>query len=136
MTHEVRPVRRAIRNLDWDLLWEKFGIATILVVVWILAAIGTPRFAIPDNLSSVLRQSAFVGVASVGMTIAIIAGTGRICSGSQCLDRGHDCAPHWCPPSLHRGSRRWWDRRIAQWRFSSSSTHPSLYRDAWYDVPR
>src|SRR5258708_25361009 len=73
VTHEARPVQRAIRNLDWDLLWEKFGIATILVVVWILAAIGTPRFAIPDNLSSVLRQIAFVVVASVGMTIDIIA---------------------------------------------------------------
>jgi ribose transport system permease protein len=82
VTHEVRPVRRAIRNLDWDLLWEKFGIATILVVVWILAAMATPRFANPDNLSSVLRQSAFVGVASVGMTIAIIAGTFDLSVGS------------------------------------------------------
>jgi ribose transport system permease protein len=82
VTHEVRLVRRAIRNLDWDLLWEKFGIATILVVVWILAAIATPRFANPDNLSSVLRQSAFVGVAAVGMTIAIIAGTFDLSVGS------------------------------------------------------
>src|SRR5260221_5997983 len=73
VTHEVRLVRRAIRNLDWDLLWEKFGIATILVVVWILAAMATPRFANPDNLSSVLRQSAFVGVAAGVCTISLLA---------------------------------------------------------------
>ncbi len=58
VTHEVRPAPRAMRNLDWDLLWEKFGIATVLVVVWILAALATPRFANLDNLASVLRQSA------------------------------------------------------------------------------
>src|SRR5260221_13231775 len=75
VTHEVRPVRRAIRNLDWDLLWEKFGIVTILVVVWILAAMATRLFASADNLSSVLRQTAFVGLASVGMPFAIFART-------------------------------------------------------------
>src|SRR6266436_1595180 len=82
VTHEVRPAPRAMRNLDWDLLWEKFGIATVLVVVWILAALATPRFANLDNLASVLRQSAFVGVAAVGMTIAIIAGTFDLSVGS------------------------------------------------------
>ncbi|HZC36477.1 MAG TPA: hypothetical protein VE242_12725, partial [Chthoniobacterales bacterium] len=68
--------------LDWDLLWEKFGIATVLIVVWILAAVATPRFGNLDNLASVLRQSAFVGVAAVGMTIAIIAGTFDLSVGS------------------------------------------------------
>ncbi len=82
VTHKVRPVRMAIHNLDWDLLWEKFGIATVLVMVWILAAVATPRFASLDNLASVLRQSAFVGVAAVGMTIAIIAGTFDLSVGS------------------------------------------------------
>jgi ribose/xylose/arabinose/galactoside ABC-type transport system permease subunit len=69
-------------GLDWDLLWEKFGIATVLILVWILAAAATPRFANPDNLASVLRQSAFVGIAAVGMTIAIIAGTFDLSVGS------------------------------------------------------
>jgi ribose transport system permease protein len=82
VTHEVRPAGSVMRNLDWDLLWEKFGIATVLIVVWILAAIATPRFANLDNLASVLRQSAFVGVAAVGMTIAIIAGTFDLSVGS------------------------------------------------------
>ena len=82
LSHEVQTPPKAIRDLDWDLLWEKFGIATVLVLAWILAAVATPRFANPDNLASVLRQSAFVGVAAVGMTIAIIAGTFDLSVGS------------------------------------------------------
>jgi ribose transport system permease protein len=75
-----RERRRAAT--DWDLLWEKFGIATVLVLVWILAVVGTPRFANLDNLASVLRQSAFVGISAVGMTIAILAGTFDLSVGS------------------------------------------------------
>jgi ribose transport system permease protein len=75
-----RETRPAV--LDWDLLWERFGIATVLLLVWILAALATPRFANLDNLASVLRQSAFVGIAAVGMTIAIIAGTFDLSVGS------------------------------------------------------
>jgi ribose transport system permease protein len=60
----------------------KFGIATVLVLVWLVAAVATPRFANLDNFASVLRQSAFVGVAAVGMTIAIIAGTFDLSVGS------------------------------------------------------
>jgi len=69
--------------IDWDLLWEKFGIAIVLILVWIVAAVGTPRFANLDNLSSVLRQSAFVGISAIGMTIAIIAGTFDLSVGSS-----------------------------------------------------
>jgi ribose transport system permease protein len=76
------PAAGRRQGLDWDLLWEKFGIATVLILVWILAAVATPRFANPDNLASVLRQSAFVGIAAVGMTIAIIAGTFDLSVGS------------------------------------------------------
>ena len=75
-----RERRRAA--IDWDLLWEKFGIATVLVLVWILAVVGTPRFANLDNLASVLGQSAFVGISAVGMTIAILAGTFDLSVGS------------------------------------------------------
>src|SRR5262245_37261091 len=82
MANEARPRRMTLRNADWDLLWEHFGIATVLILVWFLAAVATPRFANLDNLASVLRQSAFVGVAAVGMTIAVIAGTFDLSVGS------------------------------------------------------
>jgi ribose/xylose/arabinose/galactoside ABC-type transport system permease subunit len=73
---------KPVNQLDWDLLWERFGIAIVTVVVWFIAALGTPRFANVDNFISVLRQSAFVGVSAVGMTIAVIAGTFDLSVGS------------------------------------------------------
>ena len=72
-----RPAR------DWAIMWERYGISVVLVVFWILAAITTPRFLTIDNLDNVLRQSSFVGVAAVGMTIAIIAGTFDLSVGSN-----------------------------------------------------
>lgn len=70
------------QTYDWDILWEQYGISAVLVVAWGLAAVLVPNFASTDNLVSVLRQSAFVGVAAVGMTIAIISGTFDMSVGS------------------------------------------------------
>jgi len=72
---ELSVTARIVNQLDWDLLWERFGIAVVTVVVWFIAGLATPGFANVGNFVSVLRQSAFVGVSAVGMTIAIIAGT-------------------------------------------------------------
>jgi ribose transport system permease protein len=72
-----------ISQLDWDLLWERFGIAVVTAVIWLIAGLTTPGFANTDNLVSVLRQSAFVGVSAVGMTIAIIAGAFDLSVGSN-----------------------------------------------------
>lgn len=63
------------RARDWDVLWERYGITVVLLVAWVLAALFTPNFATKDNFFNMLRQGSFVGVAAVGMTIAIISGT-------------------------------------------------------------
>ncbi len=80
ITQETKP--SAFKNLDWDVLWERFGIATVLVIGWILAILFVPKFSNPDNMLNVIRQSAFVGCAAVGMTIAIISGTFDLSVGS------------------------------------------------------
>jgi len=69
-------------NLDWDTLWERFGIATVLLIGWICAYFLVPKFSNPDNMLNVIRQSAFVGCAAVGMTVAIISGTFDLSIGS------------------------------------------------------
>lgn len=79
---ETLPTRKVVARLDWDLLWERFGIAFVTAIVWLIADLSTPRFANLDNFVSILRQSAFVGVSAVGMTIAIIAGTFDLSVGS------------------------------------------------------
>ncbi|MGD8465690.1 MAG: ABC transporter permease [Anaerolineae bacterium] len=63
------------RTRDWDVMWERYGITAVLLVVWTLAALFVPNFATADNFLNILRQGSFVGVAAVGMTIAIISGT-------------------------------------------------------------
>ena len=81
-TAEVRrPEGRKTRN--WALLWEKYGISAVLVGTWIFAALFTPNFATIDNLQNVLMSASFVGVAAVGMTIAIISGTFDLSVGSN-----------------------------------------------------
>lgn len=76
------PQTTSRRGLDWDVMWERYGISAVLVVVWAIAALTLPNFASRDNLLNVLRQSSFVGVAAVGMTVAIIAGTFDLSVGS------------------------------------------------------
>jgi len=62
-------------SIDWEIMWERFGIATVVIVVWIAAFFFLENFSNAGNVTSVLRQSAFVGISAVGMTIAIISGT-------------------------------------------------------------
>jgi ribose transport system permease protein len=69
-------------NIDWDLVWERYGIASILLLGWIFAYFFVPKFSNPDNMLNVIRQSAFVGCAAVGMTVAIISGTFDLSIGS------------------------------------------------------
>jgi ribose transport system permease protein len=79
-TNERTDSMRA--NFDWDSIWEKYGIASVVFVSWILAYFLVPKFNNPDNMLNVIRQSAFVGCAAVGMTIAIISGTFDLSIGS------------------------------------------------------
>ena len=63
-------------------MWERYGITLVLLVVWAIAALAIPNFGTRDNLINVLRQGSFVGVAAIGMTIAIISGTFDLSVGS------------------------------------------------------
>jgi ribose transport system permease protein len=72
----------ASANLDWDVLWERYGIAMIVLIGWVIAYFFVPKFSNPDNMLNVIRQSAFVGCAAVGMTVAIISGTFDLSIGS------------------------------------------------------
>jgi ribose/xylose/arabinose/galactoside ABC-type transport system permease subunit len=78
--HSGQVVAR--RGRDWDVMWERYGISAVLLVVWAISAVTIPNFGSRDNLINVLRQSSFVGVAAIGMTIAIISGTFDLSVGS------------------------------------------------------
>jgi ribose transport system permease protein len=78
-------------SLDWDVLWERYGIATVLLIGWICAYLFVPKFSNPDNMLNVIRQSAFVGCAAVGMTVAIISGTFDLSIGSTLAFSAYLC---------------------------------------------
>jgi ribose transport system permease protein len=78
----TKSVPEKQNSIDWDVLWERYGITAVLIIAWILAYLFVPKFTSPDNMLNVLRQSAFVGVAAVGMTVAIISGTFDLSIGS------------------------------------------------------
>jgi ribose transport system permease protein len=82
MNVAIQPKSSWSANLDWDVLWERYGIALILLIGWICAYFFVPKFSNPDNMLNVIRQSAFVGCAAVGMTVAIISGTFDLSIGS------------------------------------------------------
>lgn len=51
---------------------ERYGIYVALIIVLLIAAVVSPAFYKPLNLYNVLRQSAALGVASVGQTFVIL----------------------------------------------------------------
>ena len=82
MSMAKQPKTTANANLDWDVLWERYGIAAVVLLGWLFAYFLVPKFSNPDNMLNVIRQSAFVGCAAVGMTVAIISGTFDLSIGS------------------------------------------------------
>ena len=82
MTVAEKQINKFSVTLGWDILWERYGIATVVLIAWVIAFFFVPNFRNPDNMLNVIRQSAFVGCAAVGMTIAIISGTFDLSVGS------------------------------------------------------
>ena len=63
-------------------LWNKAGIFFILAGLVIVFAITSPDFRKPANLLNILQQSTPIGIAAVGMTLAIISGVFDLSVGS------------------------------------------------------
>ena len=56
------------------LIWDKFGILMILVVIAAIFALLEPRVVELNQIGSVLNRSSWVAVAAIGMTFAICSG--------------------------------------------------------------
>ena len=78
----VQQRRSRMGNIRWDILWERYGIAAILLVIWLLSFLLIPDFSNIDNFTEILRQSSFVGIAAVGMMIVILLGSFDLSVGS------------------------------------------------------
>ena len=80
--------KRQVKAL-W-LLWDRFGIIIIFLLVAGIFAIIEPKVIEPNQLMSVLNRSSWVAIAAIGMTFAICSGgfdlsVGSIMSLSGCI---------------------------------------------------
>ena len=62
---------------------EQWGIALVLLALTCVAAVVDPDFLSPTNIQSIMRESAYVGIAAAGMTVAIMNGTFDLSVGGQ-----------------------------------------------------
>lgn len=68
-TIDERPTLWArIRSVPW------LGLLGLLVALWIVAALGVPRFATEANIVNVLRQSSDLVVAAIGIMFILLLG--------------------------------------------------------------
>lgn len=54
---------------------RRYGIALVLLLEMVFWSLATPTFLTVDNLTNVARQSSVVGIAAVGMTLCMVAGS-------------------------------------------------------------
>lgn len=64
-------------------LWETWGITAVLVALLTVSPLISPGFLSLDNLQSVLRESAYLGIVAAGMTFAIMSGSFDLSVGGQ-----------------------------------------------------
>ncbi|WP_066367227.1 ABC transporter permease [Herbidospora mongoliensis] len=64
-------------------LWDTWGVTALLVLLVLCTPVIAPGFLEIENLQSVLRESAYVGIVAVGMTFAIASGAFDLSVGGQ-----------------------------------------------------
>ncbi|WP_062431636.1 ABC transporter permease [Herbidospora daliensis] len=64
-------------------LWDTWGVTALLILLLLCTPAVAPGFLEIENLQSVLRESAYVGIVAVGMTFAIASGAFDLSVGGQ-----------------------------------------------------
>lgn len=63
--------------------YREMGILYALIILWVVFYFTNENFRNIDNFISILRESSFVGVAAIGMTLCIISGSFDLSIGSM-----------------------------------------------------
>nr|WP_062335322.1 ABC transporter permease [Herbidospora sakaeratensis] len=64
-------------------IWDTWGVTALLLLLLLCTPVIAPGFLDIENLQSVLRESAYVGIVAVGMTFAIASGAFDLSVGGQ-----------------------------------------------------
>lgn len=73
----------ALRRLQKLVDFREYTILYALLFMWLVLFLSSARFGSFDNLRSILRESSFVGIAAIGMTLCIISGHFDLSVGSM-----------------------------------------------------
>ena len=76
------------------------GILIAFIVFMVVFTIANPKFLSVDNVLSVIRSSAILGVMALGVTFVVISGNLDLSVGSMCRSR-----PSWCSTCTTRSAR-------------------------------
>jgi ribose/xylose/arabinose/galactoside ABC-type transport system permease subunit len=71
------------RRLGLGALWDTWGVTAILVVLVAVTTVTAPEFLLWENVQSVLRESAYLGIVAAGMTFVIGSGAFDLSVGGQ-----------------------------------------------------
>ncbi len=77
MTQLSEPASRpsfSLRGLFNSPVWSQSRLYLVVVAAVILAGLISPEFLTVNNISNVLRQSAALGIVSIGQTLVMIGG--------------------------------------------------------------
>ncbi len=67
------PVFRKIIYFLKKINYREYNILYALIIMWVILFFSHENFGNFDNIKSILRESAFVGIAAIGMTLCIIS---------------------------------------------------------------
>lgn len=81
------------KGLNLALIYRKYGIILILIVLFISSAVINHNFLKPQNLINILKQISVVTIIACGETMLIVAGmidlsAGLVCTASACFSAG------------------------------------------------
>ena len=78
------PAARSPKSdFSFGTFWDRWGIASVLVLLVIVAVILQPDFLAFTNIQKILRESAYLGIVACAMTFAVVNGTFDLSVGGQ-----------------------------------------------------
>jgi ribose/xylose/arabinose/galactoside ABC-type transport system permease subunit len=82
-TTEDKPDAAKAGKISFGKLWDTWGVTGIFLILLVFTPFIAPGFLEVENLQSVLRESAYVGIVALGMTFAIASGAFDLSVGGQ-----------------------------------------------------
>lgn len=86
-------MKNKVKEINFALVYRKYGIILILIVLFVSSAIINQNFLKPQNLINILKQISVVTIIACGETMLIVSGmidlsAGLVCTAAACFSAG------------------------------------------------